>query len=225
MKEGTSAMPWNISPANWDIEYRSGKWAGLWNSSESAHYAVIAGYLRSYVSDGRVLDCACGEGVLFDYLHPGTVKEYVGFDWSEEAIRRFAARCGAATLSCCNVERYDPGNRRFHAIVFCEILYHLSRPHQVLQRYANFLEDDGIIVVSIYCQDKDDDGLDAQTLRTIWSGIDVGPWITRDQTLVTTGGQSWMIRVLQRNPAFAGSGKVPRTSTAVKGVSPADYVS
>ncbi len=200
-RNGSNIMPHvcsSPSPSEWDAQYRLGRWSYLRNVAESGHYAVIAGYARKYLSRGRVLDVACGEGVLYDYLHPASVGQYVGIDCSRTAIERFADRCTGLDLSCTTIEQYDPG-QNFDGIIFNEILYYLAEPIQTLLRYSRFLTESGILIVSMYCHEHDIARGCSTAVGSIWQEIDGGPWALLDETKVSSmlHQRSWIIRALR----------------------------
>ena len=138
------------SPDLLDDEYARGRWAYLDDLPELARYAVISGYCAHRRSAGSVLDLGCGTGVLFRWLHPNFLADYVGVDLSQIAIQQACREAqGVASFVSADIGTYEPG-RRFDVIVFNEVLYYFADPLSILQRYMNALEREGVFVISLW---------------------------------------------------------------------------
>ncbi|MCF7804654.1 MAG: class I SAM-dependent methyltransferase [Candidatus Marinimicrobia bacterium] len=139
-----------VSRKQWNEQYREGEWEYLCSPEQSAHYAVIAEFVHWYAPDGSVLDVGCGEGILQPTLARYGYSTYVGIDISDAAIRKAEERENAATsfkVSAAN--EYVP-EQQFDAILFNEVLYYFKNPEEIAERYASYLLEDGVIIVSMW---------------------------------------------------------------------------
>jgi 2-polyprenyl-3-methyl-5-hydroxy-6-metoxy-1,4-benzoquinol methylase len=137
--------------ARWDTEYSSGHWDFLRQRKEFARYSIIAGYHHCFKPGGSILDIGCGDGILNERLVPQLYSYYLGIDLSEQAIDRAKALCGDSNneFLVANMEQYGP-DRSFDVIVFNECLYYVGDPVGIVQKYEGYLEDQGIIIISMY---------------------------------------------------------------------------
>jgi SAM-dependent methyltransferase len=139
-----------MSPNDWNREYSEGIWDFLNDPKEVAHYAVTAAMVRHFSDSDLILDVACGEGVLQQYLRPLGYGSYLGIDKSPAAIDKALARKDDRTsFMVADVEHFTPSHR-FSCIIFSECLYYFSEPNVVIQHYANWLVKAGVMVTSIY---------------------------------------------------------------------------
>jgi 2-polyprenyl-3-methyl-5-hydroxy-6-metoxy-1,4-benzoquinol methylase len=140
------------SRETWEREYRDGSWDYLQSDEEMPRYAVIADYLRTHCPGGALLDAGCGEGVLCDHLWPGSYSQYLGIDFSVEAIARAGRRARPDTMfMVADVSTHVPEPaRRFDAIVFNEVLYCTTDPRAVIAHWTRYLQPQGVMVASIY---------------------------------------------------------------------------
>ena len=63
---------------DWSREYASGQWDCLNNVRKVAHYAVTAAFIGYFGTTRRILDVACGEGILQRYLRLWIYQRYSG---------------------------------------------------------------------------------------------------------------------------------------------------
>lgn len=78
------------SAANWDAEFKAGKYAFLRRPAERARLGAIAAMIERSTRARRpveIADLGCGEGLLLDFLDPSRVWRYVAVDISREALR------------------------------------------------------------------------------------------------------------------------------------------
>src|SRR5215472_13860648 len=123
-------------------------WRRLEDLDEMAHYAVIVGYLRRFVSGGSVLDVGCGRGLLAPDIAP-FLGRYLGIDRDPASIKVATDLAIAnASFVAAEADTYVP-QTTFDAIVFNESLYYLRDPLGILRRYADCLTPGGVIVASI----------------------------------------------------------------------------
>lgn len=131
---------------SWDDEF--GHWRGLASPSQAPRYLEIAGLIAQLCPEGSVIDVGCGEAVLRDYLPQALT--YLGIEPSAKAVASARAKCGSDSIVHTTAECFEAGDRRWDCIVFNEILYYLSDPAIVLDKYAKLLKPEGIIIVSIF---------------------------------------------------------------------------
>jgi len=135
---------------DWDCMFKENKWNYLSSLNELPRYAQISGYIHKIVKSGTVLDAGCGEGILGDYLDLNRIT-YQGFDPSETAISRARARIPGANFFVTGVDDYSPADsEEFDAIVFNEVLPHISDPLGALDRFCSFLRPRGIVLISLF---------------------------------------------------------------------------
>jgi predicted TPR repeat methyltransferase len=170
------------SAATWDAEYVAGRWSYLGELPELARFSVLAGYLSHFKRGGAILDIGCGEGVLAKRLPVGDFRRYVGVDLSAAAIEK-AVRSAASNTSwiAADAQSYAP-TERFDAIVFNEVVYYFSDPAGTVERYARFLNDDGILLFSINTAFRGGMAILVDLKRR---------YATLDETRVTHGNNDW----------------------------------
>lgn len=179
--------PQQTQRSSWDAEYAGGHWDYLRNTSEIARYGIITGYCHSYSSGGSLLDHGCGQGILHDHLDPNNFDGYVGVDLSRDAISKASHRpiSVPSRFSVGDVETYEP-EQVFDVIVFNEMLYYLSDPAAVVQRYRSFLSPSGVFVISMF---------DMLKSRKVWQALDRNHRLMESSRAVNQGGHSWTVRV------------------------------
>ncbi len=190
----------------WDQQYRAGVWNSLDTIDEFAHYMVIAGYVHSLFSSPTILDVGCGHGRLMRLLTPFGFGKYLGIDLSNEAIARARVwEKSNARFLVADLNEWNPAGR-FSVIVFCESLNYAIHPVATLVRYAQALERNGAIIVSLYRH---------RNHRRIWKNAE-RYFVIRDSTTVTSQKRhTWDIRVLQHPPKRA-----PRSRKRIRVAAP-----
>lgn len=125
-----------VTPEEWDAQYRSGAWDYL--NNVTAHYAVIGSLVRKYEC-GNLLDVGCGQCLLREHIGEAG---YTGLDISLQAFRFVS---GVAVLHR-QAETLEPEFSIWDCAVFCESLYYMPDPLEVLARYFGFCK---IIFISM----------------------------------------------------------------------------
>ena len=126
------------------------KRAAAWDAEMIRHEPVIQAILdNAGVGDGaRVLDVACGTGVLFpDYLARGA--SVTGIDISPEMIK-LAERKYAGTgvrFICGDIETADVG-QDFDAIVVYNAFPHFPDPERLITHLSGLLTEGGVLTVA-----------------------------------------------------------------------------
>lgn len=137
------------APAStWDQQYSEGQWKLLAEHDELIRYAVLAGYAHELKSGGAILDVGCGEGLLQERLT--RYERYLGIDISQVAISRARKREGPQTrFITADASLFSP-QETFDLIIFNESLYYFASPLKVLERYAHFLSEGGVLLISMF---------------------------------------------------------------------------
>ncbi|HYO14989.1 MAG TPA: class I SAM-dependent methyltransferase [Thermoanaerobaculia bacterium] len=145
-----------ISKETWEAQYRKGGWAFMRNLDELARYNVIAGYLHALKPGASVLDVGAGEGLLVDQLRIFGYSHYLGIDLSEAAIEQAAGRQDERTVfQAADAETFTPQGK-WDAIVFNECVYYFKDPIGTVERYKRYLEDGGVMIISMYRSRRSD---------------------------------------------------------------------
>lgn len=144
----------NIPISKWEKEWGGGEWDYLENvATERARIAVIGGVFVPMYSykNASVLDIGCGEGAISDFLLPGQKANYVGVDFSKEAIKLAKAkRHLPMKFVHANAVDFEPSHK-FDVIIFSEVLYYVDH-EKVIQKYMKLLNPRGIFIISIFHQ-------------------------------------------------------------------------
>jgi len=139
-----------VSSETWETQYRAGGWDFMKSLDELARYSVITGYLHHLKPGGALLDVGSGEGILRDKMIPFGYSRYVGVDLSEAAVEAGRAKPDPrAAFVAADAEAYTP-SEAFDAIVFNECVYYFKDPLATVARYKSFLEDGGLLIVSMF---------------------------------------------------------------------------
>lgn len=190
-------------PADWDRDYKAGRWAYLTEPREQARLAVAALYVHLF-GPGAVLDIGCGSGQLFRHLDPKRISSYTGVDFSEAALAEARLKSQKATLIASSAEEFTPpAKAAYDSIVFNEVIYFLAEPMAQLRRYAGFLKKGGVLVVSV-TRARPEGGSWDRKIHGFWMALDDGPWQTLDEVFLShrSSGNTWRVRALR--PASAG---------------------
>lgn len=181
---------WPISQATLDRLHKEGNWDSLDSIDESAHCAVIAGYVHYLFVSPTILDVGCGRARLLKLLNTTCLKSYLGIDLSVEAIRQAESLAiEKAAFEVANLEEWNP-TERFDAIIFNESLYYAqAHPANVLSRYAQALNKDGVMIVSMYRYGNH---------RMLWKNIEKHFAAVDSTTVKNRKRQVWDIRVLRQ---------------------------
>jgi 2-polyprenyl-6-hydroxyphenyl methylase/3-demethylubiquinone-9 3-methyltransferase len=138
----------------WEAQYLAGRWDYMEQVDELARYSMVIGFLQYFTPGGAILDVGCGEGILFRRYRFYEYTKYVGIDISEAAIKKISQENNErAVFITANAETYTP-TEHFDSLVFNEVLYYFNDPFSTLEKYTNFLNRDGIFIISTYTDSK-----------------------------------------------------------------------
>jgi SAM-dependent methyltransferase len=182
-----------IDAQQWDTEFAGGDWNRLDGIAEVAHYAVILGFLDYGVPRPRILDIGCGHGRLTRLLARFGFSDYVGVDFSVEAVRRARAlSIPDARFEVADMNAWDTTDR-FDAVVLNESLYYAEHPEQLFERALGWLTEDGIVIVSMFKP--------APAASRIWSQIYSRAVEPLAASTVTDhgSGNAWDIKAMRRS--------------------------
>lgn len=137
----------------WNKQYKNGRWDSLKSSKELGRYKTIVEYLNNFVKEKpSILDLGCGEGVLNERLGDFDYSYFQGMDFSKVSIDKAKEKqFPDADFVCDDIHKFVP-SRKFDVIIFNEVFYyiHETERENVLNRMIEHLEENGIIIVSIY---------------------------------------------------------------------------
>jgi 2-polyprenyl-3-methyl-5-hydroxy-6-metoxy-1,4-benzoquinol methylase len=169
----------------WNTEYAEGGWDWLRNLDELAHHCVLAGYVDYLKPGGSVLDVGCGEGVFQEQLR-GADGRYMGVDF-EEPIKKAQHKVDELTRFVVGDMNEFTTTERFDVIVFNESIYYLHDTAAGLQRYEQFLNPDGIVLISMHGKERNE---------AIWATIDARYQVLDAVTMTNSRGISWTTKAL-----------------------------
>lgn len=141
----------------WDTEFSSGQWDYLEDTREDFIYH----YLEKFCNNGFILDLGCGSGNTGNEININKYQHYTGVDISEQAIQKAILRSKQNNRNDKNeyfiadILKYIP-EKQYDIILFRESISYIPR-YQVkgmLDRYSNFLKQNGVIIVRIYNRKK-----------------------------------------------------------------------
>lgn len=179
--------------AAWDAEYQSGKWGFLTSAAEDAHHQLIASYAHSLRPQARLLDVGCGEGVLNTALRRFGYRRYLGIDISPAAIATAQQRADANTTFAATPGGGFVTDERFDVIVINEALYYFTDPLATAERFARFLDADGILVISMAMV-----GLRHSLARLrIWEDLKRRFEVIDAMAIHRPAGATWVVKALK----------------------------
>ena len=126
--------------------------APTWDDHAVANDAVVGTILEcAGIGEGvRVLDVACGTGVLFPYYLARGAASVTGIDLSSEMVRIAAEKWGKeprVDILCGDAESW-PFEELFDAVVVYNALPHFPEPERLIRRLADLLRSGGRLTVA-----------------------------------------------------------------------------
>ncbi|KZL06069.1 class I SAM-dependent methyltransferase [Pseudovibrio sp. Ad26] len=157
---------------DWDRQYEAGRWHFLNDIKEAARYGILSAWLGQTETTRAVLDVGCGEAILYHYLKSSGLQRYCGVDLSEIALGNANVAEECVQLVQSDLESFHVKTAdKFSAIVFNEVLYFCEEPELQLNRYAKFLDDDGVIAISMYTPAREKSGAN-RSIQKVWGETD-----------------------------------------------------
>lgn len=175
-----------LNKYRWDYQYEKGLWDGL-RDKEMERIFVAKEMLGRHVHGGNILEIGCGEGIFFQNIPEDQYRFFEGIDISTIAIEKVKPTA-KSVFKVADMETYIPSQPRFNAIVFNEVVYYAKNAVLLLNRYVNFLEKDGILLVGMYQSSKSD---------TIWEQI-VKYYKVVESKEIRQDGKTWTYKVVQQ---------------------------
>ncbi len=137
----------------WNRQYKSGRWDKLKDDIEAVRYQKIIDYTVEFgPENASILDLGCGEGILAERMASTKYSYFLGMDFSSVSI----AKANHLTLRntefiCADIHNFQP-KQTFDVIIFNEVFYyiHETEKQNVMDRMIACLNDNGIIITSIY---------------------------------------------------------------------------
>jgi 2-polyprenyl-3-methyl-5-hydroxy-6-metoxy-1,4-benzoquinol methylase len=171
-----------------NTEYARGDWDYLRSLHELSRFSVVAGYCHYFHPGGKILEVGCGEGILQERLCSSNYERFVGVDISDEAVRRASKKQDEKTVFVREDAAIYTPDDQFDVIIFNESLEYFRDPLGIVQRYAHFLDQTGVFIVSMYV------GIDTVRTKRIWKQLE-NVYTPRAETTVSTQSEySWIIK-------------------------------
>ncbi len=119
---------------------------------EIGYFSVIRHEILEIIPQGdhRILDIGCGTGATLKRLKDcGKAMETCGIEMNRDAS--IIAKQQADMILTGDAGTIDiPFEKNyFDYILFCDILEHCYNPDQILEKYASYLKDEGLVIASI----------------------------------------------------------------------------
>ena len=137
----------------WNKQYKSGRWDSLQSEKEATRYNEIVDLIAKHSRDNRsILDIGCGDGVLNMRMGDLPYSYFLGIDFSSVSIDKAKEHSFPnSEFLTADAITFKPA-RNFDVIVFNEAFYYIhdSEKQNVLDRMMDHLNEDGVLIISIY---------------------------------------------------------------------------
>ena len=195
---GAVSHKWNMRARSarekmWDSEYSSGFGDLLRLPEAVEHNSTLVDFMTSAKKNSTILDVCCGEGILLDALERAGYQRYLGFDFSEVALKTASKRANAKTSFTRGIAETFIPDGHFESIVFNECLYCLAEPLRVIRRYEQYLAPDGVTLISLFTK--------TEKVKLLAAAISTNFKVMRNAS-VTNGQGTWECFMLPRSPRF-----------------------
>lgn len=124
------------------------EFAPTWDNTNERNDAVITKILdNSGICEGtRVLDVACGTGVLFpDYISRKAI--VTGIDISPEMVKKAKEKFPQIKIICGDAESFSSGEE-FDAVMIYNAFPHFPNPEKLIENLAKLLKNGGRISIA-----------------------------------------------------------------------------
>lgn len=179
------------SRAEWNADYRRGRWDYLEGLPERSRQMIVLGYLLGRAPRPRVLDVGCGTGGFLATAPLFPIARYHGIDASDVAVERARERFASAlsfpaTFEVADFEDFECDDL-YDVIVFNESISYADDPVAVLARFERGLTFDGVFVVSL-CYNWWDEPMMRRITRA--------RHVLHSTDVINEEGLTWHVRVL-----------------------------
>lgn len=178
----------------WEKKYREEHYH-LGDPQEDGRFGALLQVLRRY-DRGPMLDLGCGDGLLWKHYRPLSDSPLVGVDYSDTAVAKANSLALAnAEFHAADYRNFKPG-RQLTVVVFNESLYYINSFLDAIATAENFLDEQGVIVVSMF---------DTLVTRRIWKRLlERRKWLQSISVHDQRSQRTWTIRVFP-GPGFKRS--------------------
>lgn len=185
--------------AEWDEEYKDGRWAFLGSLTESGRSGILTSWLAETGSAASVLDVGCGEGVFYRHVAPLEPEHYVGIDLSAASFEGVEIDPDKGRFEAADLHAFTPRDgETFSAVVFNEVLHFCEDPEAQFNRYKAFLRPGGVIAVSMYSPNRPESGAN-KIIDRLWAATDGDNWEVLDDLSLTSAAKNvtWRLRLVR----------------------------
>jgi trans-aconitate methyltransferase len=169
----------------WERKYRDEHYH-LGDPQEDGRFGALLQVLRRY-DRGPMLDLGCGNGLLWKHYRPLSESPLIGVDYSDTAIAKAnSLALPNAEFNAADYRNFKPG-RELTVVVFNESLYYIEAFLDAIATAESFLDDQGVIVVSMF---------DTLVTRRIWKRLlERRKWLQSISVHDQRSKRTWTIRV------------------------------
>jgi trans-aconitate methyltransferase len=169
----------------WERKYRDEHYH-LGDPQEDGRFGALLQVLRRY-DRGPMLDLGCGNGLLWKHYRPLSESPLIGVDYSDTAIAKAnSLALPNAEFNAADYRNFKPG-RELTVVVFNESLYYIDAFLDAMATAESFLDDQGVIVVSMF---------DTLVTRRIWKRLlERRKWLQSISVHDQRSKRTWTIRV------------------------------
>ncbi len=138
----------------WNKQYKKGRWDNLKNDTEAIRYNAIIkqfSFLDPSIKPA-ILDLGAGEGILNERIEANFYSFFKGVDFSSVSIKKAKQKkLVNSEYVVADLHTFTP-KKMYDIIVFNEAFYYLhqSEKANTLDRICNYLNPDGILIVSMF---------------------------------------------------------------------------
>ena len=136
----------------WNDQFRQGQWDCL----RADRRKRVIELVEELAKGGRIVELACGEGILISAINPEVYDSYLGIDISDVALEAAVKKTQELGLFRCRFKQLDiadwPGDSELSLVILEECLYYLNaaQQRQLLSTCLNSLSPSGAVVVTFY---------------------------------------------------------------------------
>src|ERR1017187_1310717 len=168
----------------WERKYREEHYH-LGDPQEDGRFGALLQVLRRY-DRGPMLDLGCGDGLLWKHYRPLSDSPLIGVDYSDTAVAKAnSLALPNAEFHAADYRNFKPG-RQLTVVVFNESLYYIDAFLDAIATAENFLDEQGVIVVSMF---------DTLVTRRIWKRLlERRRWLQSISVHDQRSKRTWTIR-------------------------------